>query len=145
MNQVMTDIWPFLVTAILAAIGWQFRESYLLKTKVAVMDKSIEGIKEAMKTTTESIKEAMKTTTENFQKSIEHIQGRQDSHSKKQDAVMDLLTDFKMEMLKEVGTMSSNVSGLASDVKNLSNLISITDVGIKVDNGHSAAPRKKKK
>lgn len=117
MNQVMTDIWPFLVPAILAAIGWQFRESYLLKTKVAVMEKSIEGVKEAMK-----------TTTENIQKSIEHIQSRQDSHSKKQDAVMDLLTEFKMEMLKEVGNMSSNVSGLASDVKNLSNLISITDV-----------------
>ena len=36
MNQVMTDIWPFIVPAILAAIGWQFRESYLLKTKVGV-------------------------------------------------------------------------------------------------------------
>lgn len=125
MTQVMTDLWPFLVTAILAAIGWQFRESYLLKTKVAVMEKSIEGIKESMR-----------TTTDNIQKSIEHIQSRQDSHSKKQDAVMDLLTDFKMEMLKEVGNMSSNVSGLASDVKNLSNLISITDVGIKVDGKH---------
>ncbi len=122
MTQVMTDLWPFLVTAILGAIGWQFRESYLLKTKVAVMEKSIEGVRESMR-----------TTTDNIQKSIDHIQSRQDSHSKKQDAVMDLLTDFKMEMLKEVGNMSSNVSGLASDVKNLSNLISITDVGIKVD------------
>lgn len=130
----MTDIWPFIVPAILAAIGWQFRESYLLKTKVAVMEKSIEGVKEAMK-----------TTTENIQKSIEHIQSRQDSHSKKQDAVMDLLTDFKMEMLKEVGNMSSNVSGLASDVKNLSNLISITDVGIKVDNGQSVSTTRKRK
>ena len=127
----MTDIWPFLVTAILAAIGWQFRESYLLKTKVAVMEKSIDGIKDSMN-----------STTDNIQKSIEHLQNRQDSHSKKQDAVMELLTDFKMEMLKEVGTMSSNVSGLAADVKNLSNLISITDVGIKVDN---TTTRKKKK
>ena len=130
----MTDIWPFIVPAILAAIGWQFRESYLLKTKVAVMEKSIEGVKEAMN-----------TTTENIQKSIEHIQNRQDSHSKKQDAVMDLLTEFKMEMLKEVGNMSSNVSGLASDVKNLSNLISITDVGIKVDNGQSVSTTRKRK
>jgi hypothetical protein len=111
MNQVMTDIWPFLVTAILAAIGWQWRESYLLKTKVAVLERTIE----------------------NIMKTIEAIQHRQDSHSKKQDDIMELLTDFKMEMLKEVGNMSSNVSGLASDVKNLSNLISITDVGIKVD------------
>ncbi len=122
MNQVMTDICPYLLPAIMAVVGWQFRESYLLKTKVAVMEKSIEGVRESMR-----------PTTDNIQKSFDHIQRRQDSHSKKQDAVMDLLTDFKMEMLKEVGNMSSNVSGLASDVKNLSNLISITDVGIKVD------------
>ena len=126
----MTDIWPYLIPAIMAVVGWQFRESYLLKTKVAVMEKSIDGIKDSMNSTTDNIK-----------KSIEHLQNRQDSHSKKQDAVMELLTDFKMEMLKEVGTMSSNVSGLAADVKNLSNLISITDVGIKVDN----TTRKKKK
>lgn len=131
MNQVMTDIWPYLIPAIMAVVGWQFRESYLLKTKVAVMEKSIDGIKDSMN-----------STTDNIQKSIEHLQNRQDSHSKKQDAVMELLTDFKMEMLKEVGTMSSNVSGLAADVKNLSNLISITDVGIKVDN---TTTRKKKK
>ena len=127
----MTDIWPYLIPAIMAVVGWQFRESYLLKTKVAVMEKSIDGIKDSMN-----------STTGNIQKSIEHLQNRQDSHSKKQDAVMELLTDFKMEMLKEVGTMSSNVSGLAADVKNLSNLISITDVGIKVDN---TTTRKKKK
>jgi len=127
----MTDIWPYLIPAIMAVVGWQFRESYLLKTKVAVMEKSIDGIKDSMN-----------STTNNIQKSIEHLQNRQDSHSKKQDAVMELLTDFKMEMLKEVGTMSSNVSGLAADVKNLSNLISITDVGIKVDN---TTTRKKKK
>lgn len=127
----MTDIWPYLIPAIMAVVGWQFRESYLLKTKVAVMEKSIDGIKDSMK-----------STTDNIQKSIEHLQNRQDSHSKKQDAVMELLTDFKMEMLKEVGTMSSNVSGLAADVKNLSNLISITDVGIKVD---TTTTRKKKK
>lgn len=129
MTQVMTDIWPFLVTAIIASIGWQFREGYLLKTKVAVMEKTIDALRETIK-----------SVTDNLQKTIEHLQKRQDSHSKKQDDIMDLLTEFKMEMLKEVGTMSSNVSGLASDVKNLSNLITITDVGIKVDNN-----RKKKK
>ena len=44
MTQVMTDLWPYLVTALFAAVGWQFRESYLLKTKVAVMEKTIESI-----------------------------------------------------------------------------------------------------
>lgn len=113
MIQVMTDIWPFLVTAIIAVVGWQFREGYLLKTKVAVMEKSIDALQNTIQ-----------TVSENTQRSIEHLQKRQDSHSKKQDDIMTLLTNFKMEVLREVGEMSSNVNVLAANVKNLSSLIS---------------------
>ena len=122
MNQVMTDLWPLIVTAIGCVIGWQWKESHSIKVRVAVAVQTLEDLKQSMNRTIETL-----------QKTIENIQKRQDSHSKKQDDIMDLLTDFKMEMLREVGNMSSNVSGLASDVKNLSNLISITDVGLKVD------------
>lgn len=122
MNQVMTDLWPLIVTAIGCVIGWQWKESHAIKVRVAVLEQTLEDLKQSMSRTTESL-----------QKTIENIQKRQDSHSKKQDDIMNLLSDFKMEMLREVGKMSSNVSGLASDVKNLSNLISITDVGLKVD------------
>ena len=124
MEKLIIDLWPFLITALIGAVGWQFRESYLLKTKVAVMERTIEDLQKTMEKSIEAIN-----------KTIETIQKRIDSHSKKQDDIMDLLTDFKMEMLKEVGQMSSNVSALASDVKNLSNLVSITDIGIKVDKG----------
>jgi hypothetical protein len=118
----MIDLWPLIVTAIGCVIGWQWKESHAVKVRVAVLEQTLDDLKQSMKRTIETL-----------QKTIENIQKRQDSHSKKQDDIMDLLTDFKMEMLREVGNMSSNVSGLASDVKNLSNLISITDVGIKVD------------
>ena len=124
MNALITDLWPFLITALIGAVGWQFRESYILKTKVAVMEKTIEDLQKTMEKSIESIN-----------KTIEAIQKRIDSHSKKQDDIMDLLTDFKMEMVKEVGKMSSNVSMLTSDLKNLSNLISITDMGLKIDKG----------
>ena len=113
MIQVMTDIWPFLVTAIIAVVGWQFREGYLLKTKVAVMEKSIDALQDTIK-----------AVSDNTQRSIEHLQKRQDSHSKKQDDIMTLLTNFKVEVLREVGEMSSSVNVLAADVKNLSALIS---------------------
>jgi hypothetical protein len=118
----MIDLWPLIVTAIGCVIGWQWKESHAVKVRVAVLEQTLDDLKQSMYRTIETL-----------QKTIENIQKRQDSHSKKQDDIMDLLTDFKMEMLREVGNMSSNVSGLASDVKNLSNLISITDVGIKVD------------
>ena len=104
MNALMTDIWPYLLTALFGAVGWQFRESYLLKTKVAVMEKAIIG-----------------------------MQDRLNSHSKKQDAILDRISSMEKEVLKETGSVKSEISSLASDVKGLSNLILISDPGIKIN------------
>lgn len=121
MNQLITDILPYLMSSLMAAIGWQFRESYLLKTKVAVMEKTID-----------SIKETMKGTTDNILKTIDSIQKRQDAHSQKQDDVLEKINSMEHELLKHIGDMGANISSLASDVKNLNNLLAITDVGIKL-------------
>ena len=109
MNQVISDIWPLLMTALLAAIGWQFRESYVLKTKVAVMEKTIEALDEVVK----------------------QMQKRQDSHSKKQDEILTLITDFKLEVVKQIGEMSS-------DLKTVISTMEVFDDDVRV-------PRKKQK
>ena len=70
MNNLITDLWPYLVTALFGAVGWQFRESYVLKTKVAVMEKSIDS-----------------------------MQSRLDSHSKKQDAILERISMMEKEVL----------------------------------------------
>ena len=49
MNQVMTDIWPYLVAPVVAAIGWLFREVYVLKTEVSVVKKSLNVTKTLVK------------------------------------------------------------------------------------------------
>lgn len=135
MNALIADIWPYLISGLIAAVGWQFRESYLLKTKVAVMETTLDGLQKTMDKDIDEIRKEIEKSIANILKTIETIQKRIDSHSKKQDDIMDLLTDFKMEMVKEVGKMSSNVSMLTSDLKNLNNLISITDIGLKLDKG----------
>ena len=104
MTALMTDIWPYLMTALLGAIGWQFRESYLLKTKVAVMEKSITS-----------------------------MQNRLDSHSKKQDDILNRISSMEKEVLRETGSVRADISSLASDVKGLSNLILVSDPGIKIN------------
>jgi outer membrane lipopolysaccharide assembly protein LptE/RlpB len=104
MTQVLSDIWPYLLTALLGAIGWQFRESYLLKTKVAVMEKSIAS-----------------------------MQTRLDSHSKKQDDILNRINSMEKEVLKETGSVRADISSLASDVKGLSNLILASDNGIRIN------------
>jgi len=95
MNALMTDLWPFLITALFGAIGWQWRENHTLKTKVAVMEKTIEDML----------------------KDIESMKKRQDSHSKKQDEIVNLITEFKFEVIKQFGELSSDIKTLNSTIK----------------------------
>ena len=103
MEKVLIDIWPILMTALVAAVGWQFRESHTLKTKVAVMEKTIEDI----------------------QGDIDKIQKRQDSHSKKQDEILTLITEFKLEVIKQI-------SELSADLKALNSTLEVWDGGAKL-------------
>lgn len=98
----MTEIWPFLITALFGAIGWQWKESHALKTKVAVLEK----------------------TTEDILKDIESMKRRQDSHSKKQDEILQLIQDFKLEVVKQIAEM-------ASDLKTLNNTLEAYDDGVR--------------
>lgn len=128
MSNIAIEIWPYMLTALISAIGFYIGFVHKLKIEVAVLKKTVED---------------MQTT-------LASVQKRQDSHSKKQDDILESITDMKLEMVKlvnnmstnfnkQLGEMSVNVGTLAADVKNLNSLISITDLGVKVDNG-----RKKK-
>lgn len=104
----MNDIWPFLLTAVLTAIAGYIGYIHSLKTRVAVLEKTIEDL--------------MKT--------IENMQKRMDSHSKKQDDILDSVNEMKLEVLRQIGAVSTSMSGLASDVRNLQNMISIYDAAL---------------
>ena len=101
MEKVIIDLLPYLISGLFAAIGWQFREGYLLKTKVAVLETDLENLQEAMNKDIDALN-----------KNIETIQKRQDSHSKKQDELVNLITDFKLEVVKQISEMSSNLKNL---------------------------------
>ena len=104
MNQVMIDLWPYLIGPVILAIGWLFREVFLLKTKTTIAEKALAS-----------------------------MQSRLDSHSKKQDAILERISSMEKEVLKETGSVKSEISSLSSDVKGLSNLILISDPGIKIN------------
>jgi hypothetical protein len=70
MNQVMIDIWPYLITALLAVIGWLFRQLLSLKDEIKTLETTLDGVQAQVDKTIESIL-----------KTIENIQKRQDSHS----------------------------------------------------------------
>ena len=111
MNQVMTDLWPYLLTALLAVVGAYARYVHSLQSRVAVLEQTLEDL----------------------QKTIDNMQKRMDSHSKKQDDILDRITNMEKEVLRQMGAMSTNIASLTSDIKALNHLIAISDVGIKIN------------
>lgn len=133
MNQVMIDIWPYLLPPILLVIGWLFRQIFALKSELDVANKTIDGLKTDLKSKIEGLEEKMQNTIENLEKIIDSIQKRQDSHSKKQDDILEKMNSMEKKFIEQVGGVRSDVQGLASDIKGLSNLILISDPGVKVN------------
>ena len=118
MTTFITDIQPILLTALVGVIIAYARYVNTLKTRVAVLERTIEDLL----------------------KTIDGMQKRLDSHSKKQDEIHDTLNDvksdmkdMKVEIVKEMGQMASNLSSLASDLKGLNNLLAISDYGIRAN------------
>lgn len=121
MNQVMLDIWPYLFTAMLGVIGWLFRKVISLNSKLEVAESAIK-----------SLEAKMNNTIENIEKTIENIQKRQDSHSRKQDEFLEKMNQMEKEVLKQMGTVRSDISALSQNVQNFSNLVLVSDPGIKI-------------
>ena len=116
MEILLKDIWPALLGALLTAVG--LYAGYIRKLQVEVAE--------------------LKKDVTNQQKVIDNMSKRLDSHSKKQDEIYKTLTDFRLEMLKQMGTMTTDmskqmnelsqcVSALSVHVENLNKLISISD------------------
>ena len=117
-STIIANIQPILFTALVGVIIAYARYVNSLKTRVAVLEKTIEDLL----------------------KTIEAMQKRLDSHSRKQDEIYDTLnvvkgsmSDMKVEIVKEMGSMTAIISSLASDLKGLNNLLAISDVGIKIN------------
>lgn len=110
MNQVVMDIWPILMTALMGVLGWQWKENQATKTRVAVLEKTIENLVDI----------------------VEHMQKRQDNHSKKQDEIVSLITDLKVEIVQQVGGMRTEISTISAEVKNINRALSVNDEGVKL-------------
>ena len=110
MNQVMIDIWPYLMIPIAGAIGWLFREVFILKSKSEVLGAEIKGL----------------------ESDIKDMKDRLNSHSKKQDAILERIGNMEKEVLGKMGDITVSMTSLAGDLKSLTNLIAISDAGIKI-------------
>lgn len=105
----MVDLWPFLIPVFLGGILTCIGYIYGLKTKVAVLEETIEHLKNT----------------------IEGMHRRMDSHSKKNDEIVNLITSLKMEVIQRIGEVATEMSKLSSDVDNINRSFMVFDSGIK--------------
>ncbi len=101
MTQLVTDLWPLVIPTILALIIGYVGFIHKLRIEVAVQKKTVEDLL----------------------RTVDSIQKRQDSHSKKQDDILNLITELKLEVVKEIGNVRTGVGSMASDIKNLTNMV----------------------
>jgi hypothetical protein len=104
MNNLMNDIWPYLLPALIAGIAGLIGWVHNLRTRVAILEKTVES-----------------------------QQKRIDSHSIKQDGFLEKINSLEKKMIEQMGGVRTDIQGLLSEVKGLSNLILISDPGVKVN------------
>lgn len=96
MNSVMVDIWPYLLPVLLAGIAGLVGWVHNLRTRVAILEKM----------------------TENLQK-------RMDSHSKKQDEILDKMNSMDRELMRQMSSLSSEIQALSILLKYSDNIYSV--------------------
>lgn len=106
MNSILNDIWP-LISIIVPIVVLYFGYIQQLRIRVAVLEE----------------------TVKNQQTIIDSQQKRMDSHSKKQDEILELISDLKLEVVKSIGKMSAELGTISADVKNLNRMFSVAENG----------------
>lgn len=126
-----SDIIKIAVPIIAGALGWLWKKFLSISEKVAVMENTMGTCRKDMADDFAALKEKVNTERDNIHKMIDKIQQRQDSHSRKQDEILKLITDLEVKMVNKFGDMAKELSSIASDVRNINNSFEVFDNGIK--------------
>ena len=125
MNQVMNDIWPILLGAIVSAIGLYIGFINNLRTEVRLLKEKIKQLEEKCKEVTDEVNKQVHLNTI-LEEKVGKIESRQESHSKKYDELLELINDIKLEMVKQFSRLTSEINGFNS-------MVEASDNGVKIN------------
>ena len=131
MGKLVEELLPWIIPAIIGCIGWLWKKVLSMSEKVAIMEQTMMSCKVDMQDDFGTLKEKINSERDQIHKLIDKMQQRQDSHSKKQDDLVNLITELKVEMLKQIGDMTSELSAIGTEVKNINRSFEVFDDGIK--------------
>lgn len=109
MNNLISEIWPYLLTASIPTIGLYIGYIHQLRTKMAVVEETLETL----------------------QRNQDNMQKRMDNHSKKQDDILNAISTLKVEIVKQLATTEKHINTItteqaviAAEVKNINQTLS---------------------
>ena len=125
MNQVVTDIWPILLGAVLSGVGLYIGFINNLRTDVRLLKEKIKQLEEKCKGVTDEVNRQVQENTI-LKEKVGKIESRQESHSKKYDELLELINDIKLEMVKQFSRLTSEINGFNS-------MVEASDNGVKIN------------
>lgn len=109
MNSLINDLWPYLLTAGIPALGLYIGYIHQLRMKMAVVEKTLETL----------------------QRNQDNMQRRMDNHSKKQDEILNAIAALRVEVVKQlaetekhINTITTEQAVIAAEVKNINQALS---------------------
>ena len=129
MNQVAVDIWPILLPTILSAIALYIGFINRMRTQISVLEEKVRNLEDECEKATKKMGE-LNHSNAVLEEKVKRSEQRQDSHSKKNDDIIQLITEFKLEMTEKIGHMSENMIKIQGDVEVINNTIAVFDAGV---------------
>ena len=131
LEKLVSELLPYLIPILIGGVIWLWKKVFAISEKVALMEQTMMSCKTDMQDDFGTLKEKINSERDQIHKMIDKMQQRQDSHSKKQDDLVNLITELKVEMLKQIGDMTSELSAIGTEVKNINRSFEVFDDGIK--------------
>ena len=131
---IIKEVIAAIIAGIVLYVGFINR----MRTQISVLEEKIKNLEEKCEKATQEMNR-MTHTNSTLEEKVKHLESRQDSHSKKNDEVINLITEFKIEMAEKIGDMSIKMGKISADVEIINNTIAGFDSGVVSNN------KKKKK
>ena len=129
MNQVAVDVWPVILPTILSAIALYIGFINKMRTQISVLEEKVSNLEGECDKATGKMTE-MAHTNAVLEEKVKRSEMRQDSFSKKNDEVINLIQEFKLEMTEKIGHMSEGMIKIQSDVEVINKTIAVFDSGV---------------
>lgn len=127
--EMETTIIKEIIAALIAAVGLYIGFINKLRTDISVLKEKIKNLEDKCEEATQEMNH-MTHTNSTLEEKVKHLENRQDSHSKKNDEIINLITEFKLEMAEKMGHVSIQMGKIQSDVEVINNTIAVFDAGV---------------